>query len=683
MKALIIAAGRGKRLSQKGYPKPLLPLLGLTLIERTILTGARAGLQEFFIVTGYEGEMVEDYLSHLALQKNLRLHFLRNDEWESKGNGVSVLKAKDFLDENFILLMTDHIFEETTLIELMNKGWKNARVVLASDFNIENKLIDVNDVTKVFIKNNVILDIGKEIKKYNAFDTGMFLCSPGIFHALEESSQKGNTSLSGGVRILAREGTARAFNIKNHLWMDIDTPKDLKNAQKVLYRTLPKPHDGWISRKINRKLSSYLFTPLILKLFNRITPNAVSVISALVGLLAGMFFFFHRAVTGGILIQLASVLDGCDGEVARLKKMESSFGNFFDAVLDRYTDFFILLGMFFYSLTSREIAQLFGSFALPAIFLISGLAMVGYVMVSYTSAKSVVDFRYRYKGRWTAAGRGRDIRLFMLFVGGVMASVHPVSIPVSIFGVAVFSNAIVLKRVLLSWKYSSGKDVPINRSIRAVVFDLDGTLADTMTFLTNLAAQLLIDNYGLSEEEARSKYLETTGLDFATQMSMIFPNHPKNEEVISAFEKKKAETVMELPLFSDVIPTLRFFKKREISLFVCSSTPHDIIDEYLKLQKIDWYVDGHYGLKPAFQKSKQIDFILRRYRLRHYEVLFVGDSLKDGELAKNKKIGFAGISRLFSEKEFQKKGQFSIRNLTALVRLWRKSERIWEMLEVD
>ena len=226
MKCLIIAAGRGKRLSQKGYPKPLLPLLGLTLIERTILTGARAGLQEFFIVTGYEGEMVEEYLSHLALQKNLRLHFLRNDEWESKGNGVSVLKAKDFLDENFILLMTDHIFEETTLIELMNKDWKNAQVVLASDFNIENKLIDVSDVTKVSVKNNVILDIGKDIKKYNAYDTGMFLCSPGIFHALEESSQKGNTSLSGGVRILAREGTARAFSIKNHLWMDIDTKED-------------------------------------------------------------------------------------------------------------------------------------------------------------------------------------------------------------------------------------------------------------------------------------------------------------------------------------------------------------------------------------------------------------------------------------------------------------------------
>ena len=139
---------------------------------------------------------------------------------------------------------------------------------------------------------------------------------------------------------------------------------------------------------------------------------------------------------------------------------------------------------------------------------------------------------------------------------------------------------------------------------------------------------------------------------------------------------------MELPLFSDAIPTLRFFKKREIRLFVCSSTPQEIIDEYLRLQKIDRYVDGHFGLKLDFQKNKQIDFILRRYRLRPNEVLFVGDSLKDGELAKNKKIGFVGISRLFSEKEFQKKGLFSVRGLTGIVRLWNESERVWEKLEM-
>lgn len=58
MKCLIIAAGRGSRLSNKGDSKPLVPLLGLTLIERTILTAKKSGITDFYIVTGFAGEKV-------------------------------------------------------------------------------------------------------------------------------------------------------------------------------------------------------------------------------------------------------------------------------------------------------------------------------------------------------------------------------------------------------------------------------------------------------------------------------------------------------------------------------------------------------------------------------------------------------------------------------------------------
>lgn len=53
-KCLVIAAGRGHRLASDGLPKPLFRLLGLPLIERAIVTGKRAGLEEFTVVTGYD-----------------------------------------------------------------------------------------------------------------------------------------------------------------------------------------------------------------------------------------------------------------------------------------------------------------------------------------------------------------------------------------------------------------------------------------------------------------------------------------------------------------------------------------------------------------------------------------------------------------------------------------------------
>jgi len=65
MKCLIIAAGRGSRLSSRGDSKPLVPLLGLSLIERVILTAKNASLTDFYVVTGYNGEEVRDCQSSL------------------------------------------------------------------------------------------------------------------------------------------------------------------------------------------------------------------------------------------------------------------------------------------------------------------------------------------------------------------------------------------------------------------------------------------------------------------------------------------------------------------------------------------------------------------------------------------------------------------------------------------
>ena len=65
MKCLIIAAGRGIRLSSRGDSKPLVPLLGVSLIERVILTAQKSGLTDFYVVTGYNGEEVRECQSSL------------------------------------------------------------------------------------------------------------------------------------------------------------------------------------------------------------------------------------------------------------------------------------------------------------------------------------------------------------------------------------------------------------------------------------------------------------------------------------------------------------------------------------------------------------------------------------------------------------------------------------------
>ena len=93
MKCLILAAGRGERLIKRGDSKPLVSLLGLSLIERAIFSAMKTGINDFYVVTGYNGDKVRDYIDKLVLKKDMKVTHIINDEWEME-NGLSFLKAK-------------------------------------------------------------------------------------------------------------------------------------------------------------------------------------------------------------------------------------------------------------------------------------------------------------------------------------------------------------------------------------------------------------------------------------------------------------------------------------------------------------------------------------------------------------------------------------------------------------
>ena len=66
MKCLIIAAGKGSRLRLTGASKPLIPILGVPLIERVIRSAREAGADDFYVVIGYQGEGVRTFLKGLG-----------------------------------------------------------------------------------------------------------------------------------------------------------------------------------------------------------------------------------------------------------------------------------------------------------------------------------------------------------------------------------------------------------------------------------------------------------------------------------------------------------------------------------------------------------------------------------------------------------------------------------------
>jgi len=235
MKALIIAAGRGERLKPftNGIPKPLLPLSGRPLIERIILAVREAEIRDIIIVKGYLGEKIESFLED-GSRYNVRIEYAENKRWHL-GNGVSVYEARDLIDENFVLLMADHIFNPKILSELQRYEISNRECALCVDMHMRY-VFDFEDATKVLVNGDRIFDIGKELKYYNGVDMGIFLCSPAIFEALEKAFRNGEYSLTAAVRELANERLMKAccFVDEEYYWMDIDTVEMRRIAESLL-----------------------------------------------------------------------------------------------------------------------------------------------------------------------------------------------------------------------------------------------------------------------------------------------------------------------------------------------------------------------------------------------------------------------------------------------------------------
>jgi len=234
VQCLIIAAGEGQRLRQKGESKPLTPILGIPLIERVIQSAREAGADDFYVVTGYRSDLVNVFLERLSSRLGLQITTILNENWQ-KQNGLSVLQARNHLHDHFLLLMTDHIFDPSIVQKLVSYPLGQGEIALAVDGDILNHRIDIEDVTKVKAEHGRVHSIGKGLKEFNGFDTGIFLCTPAIFDALARCEQEtGDVSLSDGVRMLAADKKARAIEVKGRFWIDVDDPIAFWRAENAL-----------------------------------------------------------------------------------------------------------------------------------------------------------------------------------------------------------------------------------------------------------------------------------------------------------------------------------------------------------------------------------------------------------------------------------------------------------------
>lgn len=174
-------------------------------------------------------------------------------------------------------------------------------------------------------------------------------------------------------------------------------------------------YDGLVSRYLNRPISRPMASGLR---STPLTPNQVTTFTLLLAIATGTMIAAGWNIAGGIAIQAVSVLDGVDGELARLKDRATRFGGVFDAVTDRYADAIMLAGMTVYAVRFEDH---------PRPEFVGALALGAALIVSYSRARIEADLP-----DVAASGNldsvfglaSRDVRLLVAAIGTVLGQCY-------------------------------------------------------------------------------------------------------------------------------------------------------------------------------------------------------------------------------------------------------------------
>jgi 2-aminoethylphosphonate-pyruvate transaminase len=230
-RGIILAAGRGSRLvNGSGIPKPLVEVGGRPMIQHVLAAFREAGLTEAVVVVGYQAEKMRQAL---AGDQGIAVTIVENPDWQ-KSNGVSLLAAAKYVTGPCILSMSDHLYESGMVRTLCRLPVNDGVCHLLMDDNTD-AVFDIDDATKVRRLGDRIVAIAKELDDYDGIDCGVFRITPTLVDALGTTyRERGDCSLSDGVRMLCSKGLMRAVPVAGEAWLDVDTPQALRHANALL-----------------------------------------------------------------------------------------------------------------------------------------------------------------------------------------------------------------------------------------------------------------------------------------------------------------------------------------------------------------------------------------------------------------------------------------------------------------
>ena len=292
---------------------------GMSLVERSVLSLREAGVEQFQLV-GKTDEGYLDKIKSLPRLDGLNMEFVP----------LQVVAARP--PSPLILVPANHIYTPQTMQAFV------AQVQEAPQESVVG--IDGHgEKTALYYFSK------KGSEQFPSIIEGMF-------SLLSEEAGKSKKAVGFPSTPLQQEKGRASFPIKKVtlqpcIWLAVNDFSQKKQVDRFLRHSLYRPADGWVSRKINRPLSTRL-TFLLAKF--HVHPNTITTWALLLTLVGAWFAgsgVYWMIVTGALIFQVASILDGCDGELARLSFRATNFGNWYEQIASniRYVIFFGALGV--------------------------------------------------------------------------------------------------------------------------------------------------------------------------------------------------------------------------------------------------------------------------------------------------------------------------------------------------
>lgn len=239
MIGVILAAGMAKRLRPltDTMPKCLLKVGKRTLLERTVDAMRQTGISEFVVVTGYQNEMIREFLDDYAGKTQSRFTFLHNADYEHNNNIYSLWMAGEVVrGKEFLLMDSDILCDPAAVVRIAEEP--------SAALAVNRHELGEEEMKVVVDAENRITEISKTCRPEDAMGESVGIekitaaYSEALYRELDQmilQEQLIDIFYERAFERLIPQGqTFRVVDTTNYFSYELDTPEDFKRAQELM-----------------------------------------------------------------------------------------------------------------------------------------------------------------------------------------------------------------------------------------------------------------------------------------------------------------------------------------------------------------------------------------------------------------------------------------------------------------